>query len=114
MYRARQAACSAMTTVTGAPVAAERNERVCRQVCAARRCLRPALTPRARAAPGNGITFKTTLKGMSKLNNAALGDLWIPVASLIALGVALGIGCRDLVPPPPLHSANPPLPTLQM
>ncbi len=38
---------------------------------------------------------------MSKLNNAALGDLWIPVASLIALGVALGIGCRDLVPPPP-------------
>ncbi len=51
---------------------------------------------------------------MSKLNNAALGDLWIPVASLIALGVALGIGCRDLVPPPPLHSANPPLPTLQM
>ncbi len=51
---------------------------------------------------------------MSKLNNAALGDLWIPVASLIALGVALGIGCRDLVPPPALHSANPPLPTLQM
>ena len=46
---------------------------------------------------GNGITFKTTLKGMSKLNNAALGDLWIPVASLIALGIALGIGCRDLV-----------------
>ncbi len=61
----------------------------------------PALTARAPAAPGNGITFKTTLKGMSKLNNAALGDLWIPVASLIALGVALGIGCRDLVPPPP-------------
>lgn len=34
---------------------------------------------------------------MSKLNNAALGDLWIPVASLAALGAALGIGCRDLV-----------------
>ena len=49
------------------------------------------------ARPGNGITFKTTLKGMSKLNNAALGDLWIPVASLAALGAALGIGCRDLV-----------------
>ena len=46
---------------------------------------------------GNGITFKTTLKGMSKLNNAALGDLWIPIASLAALGAALGIGCRDLV-----------------
>ena len=50
-----------------------------------------------RGWPGNGITFKTTLKGMSKLNNAALGDLWIPVASLAALGAALGIGCRDLV-----------------
>lgn len=34
---------------------------------------------------------------MSKLNNAALGDLWIPIASLAALGAALGIGCRDLV-----------------
>ena len=60
------------------------------------------LTSCACAAPGNGITFKTTLKGMSKLNNAALGDLWIPVASLVALGVALGIGCRDLVPHPTL------------
>lgn len=56
-----------------------------------------ALTCASAGPTGNGITFKTTLKGMSKLNNAALGDLWIPIASLIALGIALGIGCRDLV-----------------
>ncbi|KAK9804363.1 hypothetical protein WJX72_009368 [[Myrmecia] bisecta] len=46
---------------------------------------------------GKTITFKTTLKGASKLMDSALGDLWMPITCLLALTVSLGIGLQKLI-----------------
>jgi hypothetical protein len=49
--------------------------------------------------PGRAkITFKTTMKGAAGLMaNSAIGDLWMPAASFVALAVTLGIGIKKLV-----------------
>jgi hypothetical protein len=47
---------------------------------------------------GKTITFKTTLKGVgARLQQSAVGDLWMPILSFIALLVTLVIGLERLV-----------------
>jgi endoglucanase len=48
--------------------------------------------------PGRAkITFKTTMKGAAgRLANSAIGDLWMPTLSFLALAVTLGIGVSKL------------------
>ena len=48
--------------------------------------------------PGRAkITFKTTMKGAAgRLANSAIGDLWMPTLSFVALAVTLGIGVSKL------------------
>jgi len=43
------------------------------------------------------ITFKTTIKGLARLQNSAAGDLWVPMTVLIACAVSLGIGISKVV-----------------
>jgi hypothetical protein len=48
--------------------------------------------------PGSAkITFKTTMKGAAgRLANTAIGDLWMPTVSFVALATTLGIGIKKL------------------
>lgn len=43
------------------------------------------------------ITFKTTLKGFGRLQNSAIGDLWVPITVFVASAVSLGIGISKVV-----------------
>ena len=46
---------------------------------------------------GNAVTFKTTLKGSTKLLDSTFGDLWMPVLCFILLVVSFIKGCTQLV-----------------
>lgn len=47
---------------------------------------------------GKNITFKTTLKGVgARLQQSAIGDLWMPLISFVALLATLCIGLQRLI-----------------
>eukprot|EP00884_Botryococcus_braunii_P012540 jgi/Botrbrau1/21287/Bobra.0573s0001.1 len=49
---------------------------------------------------GSAITFKTTLKGANAFLNKSIGDLWMPVLSLLALLSAFGFGLFKVITGP--------------
>ena len=52
------------------------------------------------AKVGKAVTFKATLKGVSKLAQSALGDIWLPLVTFILLATSLGIGIGKLAAGP--------------
>jgi hypothetical protein len=53
-----------------------------------------------RAFPPAGLknmNFKTTMKGLERIGQIAMGDLWVHLLSFILLVVSLGIGLHKLL-----------------
>ena len=46
------------------------------------------------------MTFKATSKGLQRIGEIAMGDLWVHMLSFILLVVSLGIGCQKLLSGP--------------
>lgn len=46
------------------------------------------------------MNFKTTMKGMERIGQIAMGDLWIHLVSFILLVVSLGVGMHKLLSGP--------------
>ena len=53
---------------------------------------------------GKRVTFKATLKGMGKLADSAIGDIWLPAVTFIFLAVSFGIGLGKLLSGPSIIS----------